>query len=259
MFSSPTAATTNQERSESWSPVRDLRSPSPMLDDENSTDDDDFDMPLLQQDPLRYFLTPATPMEEELEFDFDFDAGIEDPNSPREIVRSISPSNLGGFSSYKKTSSKTDDCAIIDDDSDDEDYIRFGSSKSFPSGLPDFDFDRPKSAGTTPPRTKDGFLSPTAFHVGSPRGRPAKRFAPPRRSFQARSRGLSMQRCHSWQEPSPDIWAVEEEPEKETMSEMGMSTEDLVKLFKEENKTRPIYISAAKPKKRVRFLLPEKE
>ncbi|KAH8652487.1 hypothetical protein BX600DRAFT_516521 [Xylariales sp. PMI_506] len=265
-------------RPDSWPPAAGRVSPA--LDDEVSTDDDDFDMPLLQRNPLTYFLTPATPEREELEFDFDFDAGIEDASRPQEIVRSISPSTLDGLKSYKPSSGpRPDDCAIVDDDDchpdedNEEDYIRFRPSKSFPSGLPDFGMDRPArvlhhrsaqaddaATAASSSSSPDSFLlSPPAFHVGSPRGRPAKRFSPPRRTFQGRSRSLPLQRRHSWREPSPDVWSIEEEPEKETMSERGLSTEDLEKFMREEKKSLPIDIPAAKPKKKVRFILPVKD
>lgn len=222
------------------------------------TDDDEFDMPLLQRNPLTYFLTPATPGEEDMEFDFDFDAGIEDSSRPQEIVRSISPSTLDGLKRYKPKNK--DDCAILEDnaDSDDEeDYIRFRPSKTSTSlSFPDFGFDRIRpTVSRSKANTAEETLSPS-FHVGSPRGRPAKRFAPPpRRAFTGRTRSFELPRRHSWREPSPDVWAIEEEPEKETMSELGLSVEDL----REAEKTQPINIPAAKPVKKVRFILPVKE
>ncbi|KAK7935146.1 hypothetical protein PG985_000641 [Apiospora marii] len=234
------------------------RSP-PLLDEDASTDDDEFDLPLLQRNPLTYFLTPATPGEDDLEFDFDFDAGIEDSSRPQEIVRSISPSTLDGLKRYKPRNK--DDCAILEDnaDSDDEeDYIRFRPSKTSSSlSFPDFGFDRIKpSVSRSQANTAEDTLSPSSFHVGSPRGRPAKRFSPPpRRAFTGRTRSFDLPRRHSWREPSPDVWAIEEEPEKETMSELGLSVEDL----RESEKTQPINIPAAKPVKKVRFILPVKE
>ncbi|KAI1505885.1 hypothetical protein F5X99DRAFT_174297 [Biscogniauxia marginata] len=241
---------------ESWPP-----SPSrlpPSLDDDGiSTDDDDIDIPSSHENPLTYFLTPPTPKDDNLEFDFDFDAGIEDSNNPRGIVRSISPSTLDGLKRYKPRD-KNRDCAILDDDEDDdddEDYIRFRPQTPLPFGFEDY-FDRPKHSTITTSQSADSLLSPTAFHVGSPRGRPVRRFAPPpRRALHARTWSLPLQRRHSWREPSPDVWSIEEEPEKETMSEMGLSIEDLEGA----EKTQPIDIPAAKPKKKVRFLLPARE
>ncbi|CAJ2507946.1 Uu.00g091320.m01.CDS01 [Anthostomella pinea] len=232
---------------------------TPSLDDDyTSTDDDDLDLPSFHENPLTYFLTPAPAKDDELEFNFDFDAGIEDSSNPRDIVRSISPSTLDGLKRYNPKY-KASDCAVLDDDEDDnEDYIRFKPQKSLPFGFEDY-FDHPKhnSPQDTLSRSTEALLSPRAFHVGSPRGRPSKRFAPPRRSFPKRPQSLSIQRRHSWREPSPDVWSIEEEPEKETMSEMGMSVGDLQDA--QEDKTQPIDIPAAKPKKIVRFILPAEE
>lgn len=244
--------------SESWPPSPSRQPPS--LDEDGSSEDE-LDMPpLLQEDPLTYFLTPATPKEEEdLEFDFDFDAGIEDSSRPRDIVRSVSPSTLDGLKKYKPKQ-KDPDCAILDDndddDDDDEDYIRFGATAPEPISYDDFEGSRSLTA--TPTLQGEDRLSPVSFHVGSPRGRPSKRFAPPRRPFGERTRGHpALKRRHSWREPSPDVWSIDEEPEKETMSEMGLSVEDLEDG--RSKKTQPIDIPAAKPKKRVRFILPVKE
>ncbi|KAI1827856.1 hypothetical protein F4861DRAFT_292165 [Xylaria intraflava] len=255
----------------SWSP-RELApsSPSrfpPALDEDRdglSTDDEDFDSAPRPENPLKYFLTPATPENDEMEFEFDFDAGIEDSNSPRRIIRSVSPSTLDGLRRYQ-SKRKDASCAILDDDdvdsdSDDgEEYIRFTPHKPLPLSLDSY-FDRPRHS---PPhnvasRTTDALLSPSSFHVGSPNGRLAKRLAPlPRRLPRGRTPGLSIRRRHSWREPSPDVWSIEEEPEKETMSEMGLSIEDLDDGM--EKKTRPIDIPATKLRKKVRFVLPVKE
>jgi hypothetical protein len=234
----------------------------PALDEDKdglSTDDEDIDSSAKLDNPLKYFLTPATPGDDELEFEFNFDAGIEDSNSPRRIIRSVSPSTLDGLKRYK-SKSKNADCAILDDDDDDEeDYIRFTPQKSLPFALDDyFDHPRHSSPNHAISRTTDASLSPSSFHVGSPRGRLANRFAPPpRRPIRGRPSSLTLQRRHSWREPSPDVWDIEEEPDKETMSEMGFSTEDFEDGL--EKKTQPIDIPAAKPRKRVRFVLPVKE
>lgn len=237
----------------------------PALDEDKdglSTDDEEFDHPPRPENPLKYFLTPATPGDDELEFEFDFDAGIEDSSSPRQIVRSVSPSTLDGLRRYK-AKSKEEDCAIIEDDDedgdDDEDYIRLTPQKSLPFGLEDF-FDHPRhgSPSHTMSQTHDTLLSPSSFHVGSPRGQLAKRFVPPpRRMLRGRPISRTLQRRHSWREPSPDVWSIDEEPEKETMSEMGLSTEDFGDDL--EKKAQPIDIPAAKPRKKVRFVLPAKE
>jgi hypothetical protein len=238
---------------DSWPSSSSPRPPS--LDEDIYSTDEDTDTPLLQDNPLTYFLTPATPKNEELEFDFDFDAGIEDPNHPREIVRSVSPSTLDGLKKYKPRSKHAESAILDPEDDDDEDYVRYNPTKSLPFGFEDF-FDRPKRPASPSSPTTQASLSPNSFHVGSPRGRPSKRFAPPRRPFNGRSSGLTLERRHSWREPSPDVWSIEEEPEKETMSEMGLSVEDLAGG---EDKSHPIDIPAARPKKRVRFVLPAKE
>jgi hypothetical protein len=235
----------------------------PALDEDKdglSTDDEEFDNSSSHENPLKYFLTPATPGDDELEFEFDFDAGIEDPNSPRHILRSVSPSTLDGLRRYK-SKSRDSESAILDDDDDDdeEDYIRFTPQKSLPFGLEDhFDHPRHNSSNHTMSQTTEALLSPSSFHVGSPRGRLAKRFAPPpRRPVRGRPPNLALRRRHSWREPSPDVWSIDEEPEKETMSEMGLSIEDLLDDLE---KTQPIDIPAAKPRrKKVRFVLPDKE
>ncbi|KAJ8129745.1 hypothetical protein O1611_g3885 [Lasiodiplodia mahajangana] len=231
----------------------------PALDEDKdglSTDDEDIDNSARLENPLKYFLTPATPGDDEMEFMFDFDAGIEDSNSPRHIIRSVSPSTLDGLRRYKARS-KEADCNILEDeedsDDDEEEYIRFTSQKPLPFGLDDY-FDHPRHSS----QTNDNLLSPSSFHVGSPRGRLAKRFTPPpRHVLRGRPTNRTLQRRHSWREPSPDVWSIDEEPEKETRSEMGLSIEDLD--GDSEKKTQPIDIPAAKPRKKVRFMLPAKE
>ncbi|KAI1188496.1 hypothetical protein F5B17DRAFT_264833 [Nemania serpens] len=238
----------------------------PALDEDKdglSTDDEDIDSSTRPENPLKYFLTPATPGDDELEFEFDFDAGIEDSSSPRRIVRSVSPSTLDGLRRYKPKSRETDynvpEGREDDDDDDDEEYIRFTAQRSLPFGLDDyFDHPRHSSSGHSMSQSPDSLLSPSSFHVGSPRGHLAKRFTPPPRHV-ARGRPAlrTLQRRHSWREPSPDVWSIDEEPEKETRSEMGLSIEDLDDGL--EKKTQPIDIPAAKPRKKVRFLLPVQE
>lgn len=231
--------------------------PPALLDDDKeglSTDDEDIDSSLRHENPIKYFLTPATPGDDELEFQFDFDAGIEDPNSHAPIIRSVSPSTLDGLRRYK-AKSKTSDCAILDDDDEDEDYIRFTPQTSLPFGLENY-FDHPRHSSPTHgvSQATESSLSLSSFHVGSPRGRLAKPFSPPpRRPHRGRPSNPTLQRRHSWREPSPDVWDIEEEPDKETMSEMGLSVEDLDDGLQ---KTQPIDIPAAKPRKRVRFVLP---
>ncbi|OTB05246.1 hypothetical protein M426DRAFT_22109 [Hypoxylon sp. CI-4A] len=254
-------------RSELTWPPSPSRLPPSLEDDNNydtnSTDDDELDAHSSNENPMMYFLTPATPKEEDLEFDFEFDAGIEDANKPREVIRTVSPSTLDGLRKYKPKD-KLADCAVLDDDEeddddDDEEYIRFHphGHTSLPFGFEKF-FDQTRPTSTITSQTTEALLSPASFHVGSPSGRPKKRFAPPRRSNRGRAPTQSLQRRHSWREPSPDVYSIEEEPEKETMSEMGLSVEDLIDGH--EGKTQPIDIPAARPlRKKVRFVLPAKE
>ncbi|KAI0852557.1 hypothetical protein F5Y00DRAFT_175326 [Daldinia vernicosa] len=255
--------TSMRGQSEPSLPPSPSRLPPSLEDDTNSTDDDELDAQWSNENPMMYFFTPPTPKEEDLEFDFEFDAGIEDPTKPREFIRTVSPSTLDGLRKYKPRDKIKTDCAVLDDnedddddneddDDDDEDYIRFNhhGHTSLPFGFERF-FDQTRSSSTVTSQATES-LSPTAFHIGSPK-RTVKRFTPLRRSPRGRWPRQSLQRRHSWREPSPDVYSIEEEPEKETMSEMGLSVED---LSDDQEKTRPIDIPAAKPRKKVRFLLP---
>ncbi|KAL7625565.1 hypothetical protein AAE478_004785 [Parahypoxylon ruwenzoriense] len=254
----PTGAPVRDHSAPSWPPSP-SRLPPSLEEDSNSTDDDEVDISWSHENPMMYFLTPPSPKNEDLEFDFEFDAGIEDSNRPREIIRTVSPSTLDGLRKYKPKD-RLADCAVLDDDDDDddEDYIRFHSygHTPLPFGFEKF-FDQTRYNSTITSQSTEALLSPASFHVGSPRGRPRRRFAPPRRSLRGRPPCQSLQRRHSWREPSPDVYSIEEEPEKETMSEMGLSVEDLTDG--QEKKTQPIDIPAAKPRKKVRFILPVKE
>ncbi|KAI2471868.1 hypothetical protein F4781DRAFT_61704 [Annulohypoxylon bovei var. microspora] len=259
----PTDTSIRGQPETTWPPSPSRLPPSLVDDtnyDTNSTDEDELDAHWSHENPMMYFLTPPTPKEEELEFDFEFDAGIEDSNRPREIIRTVSPSTLDGLRKYKPKD-RLADCAVLDDDedsdSDDEEYIRFHphGHTSLPFGFEKF-FDQTRPTSTITSQTTEALLSPASFHVGSPGGRPSKRFAPPRRP-RGRSTIQSLQRRHSWREPSPDVYSIEEEPEKETMSERGLSVEDLIDYH--EGKTQPIDIPAAKPRKKVRFVLPVKD
>lgn len=256
--------TSPQARSDTW-PASPTQMPPSLDDDCFTTDDDEGDMSLMHdENPLTYFLSPPTPKREQddLEFDFDFDAGIEDDSHPREFVRSISPSTLDGLKKYKPRGSQSSrsECAILDDDDEDddddnEDYIRLGPSQPLPFGFETY-FDQPRQPLS---KTAEALLSPPRFHVGSLSHRPSKRFAPPRRPFRGRSQTVALTRRHSWREPSPDVWSIDEEPERETMSERGMSLENLADGYK----TQPIEIPNSKPAakkvKKVRFILPTKE
>jgi hypothetical protein len=66
-----------------------------------------------------------------------------------------------------------------------------------------------------------------------------------------------------WREPSPDVWSIEEETEEELNSETGspIAGSDRGDYLGAKEKTHKtldeiVDVSAAKPKKKVRFLLP---
>jgi hypothetical protein len=63
---------------------------------------------------------------------------------------------------------------------------------------------------------------------------------------------------HLWREPSPDVWSIEEETEEE-MSEIGSPVEVTNMDGKHLDFAFQLEQMAAKPKKKVRFLLPAKE
>jgi hypothetical protein len=63
---------------------------------------------------------------------------------------------------------------------------------------------------------------------------------------------------HAWREPSPDVWSIEEETE-ETPSDNGIGDSGYVGDAIDFDKMMGIDAVAAKPKKRVRFVLPAEE
>ena len=112
---------------DSWPPTQvrltrsssDKSEPRPLLED-------------IDENPLTYFLTPAPDTNDDID-DFsaddmlDFDAGIEDTNHPRAIIRSVSPSTLDGLSKLRAKAVSPDfdsDVVTTDEEGDDEDYIR---------------------------------------------------------------------------------------------------------------------------------------
>ncbi|OAQ67796.1 hypothetical protein VFPPC_04140 [Pochonia chlamydosporia 170] len=239
----------------SWPPtqVRLARSssnksePRPLLED-------------IDENPLTYFLTPAPDNNDDLDdFNADdmlFDAGIEDSNSPKEIVRSVSPSTLDGLSKLRaKTVSPDFDSDVVttDEEGDDEDYIRFSPpSSSFLTPFRNISVENFKLRSKSPPFGRaNGFLSPAAsFPAPSspPRGRPRQALT---RSYSAGSR-LPPRARRLWREPSPDVWSIEEETEEDLM---GVSTK--TPAFAQN--AMGVQKEAAKPKKKVRFLLPPRE
>jgi hypothetical protein len=120
----------------------------------------------MDQNPMAFFLSPA-PSIEDMDVDddliMDFDAGIEDLNHPREIVRSVSPSSLEGLGRPlpRRTSPEpelSDGQSPYEDDSEEE-YIRFQPQNTFglPFSLRDFTIDgiKPKQRAATVPSTVD--------------------------------------------------------------------------------------------------------
>jgi hypothetical protein len=259
----------SRSRRDSWPPTQVrldpvLPSVEPALED-------------IDDDPLTYFLTPA-PAVEDVDIDdmLDFDAGIEDSNHRREIVRSVSPSSLDGLSRPKSRRSSpepelSDGPSPYDDDSEEE-YIRFQPKAiGLPFNLMDFTVDgvkmKPRSftapVGSGNALTADTLLSPSSVHAPGNRGR-----TPARGLGHSRTRSLSARRRpqHIWREPSPDVWSIEEETEEDLNSEIGSSVarsdigeEDAHKKGEEEAKNKDLEVPAAKPKKKVRFVLPVKE
>jgi hypothetical protein len=212
---------------------------------------------------------------------FDFDAGIEDHKQPTPIVRSISPSNLDGGHNrlslrpptpprvYGSPSPEPDlDMAPTPEDVG-EPYLRFGSSPtgtfSLPFSLKEFANARSKTRREKPVRTASAtLLSPSPSAAASPRGRVSHRPGPrPLVAAGMRGRPKSWSgrlSPHAWREPSPDVWSIEEETEEEINSEWGGSM--MSEGRSDENyttQTKPIDILAAKPKKKVRFVLPAQD
>ena len=211
--------------------------------------------PLLEDiddNPLTYFLTPAAENDAgDIDDDMDFDAGIEDSSHPREIVRSVSPSSLEGLSKLKGrgTSPDFDSDGLTTDDDDDEDYIRFSpGSPSRLTALRNIGIDGLRLRTQSPVfgTSANGLLSAASYPAPQARGRTyaRARFVGQTRSVSARSRP-----GHLWREPSPDVWSIQEEPEEDVM----LSTET------DGTKEAEVQKLAAKPKKKVRFLLPTKE
>lgn len=244
----------------------------------------------MDEDPLTYFLTPASPPYrndggEVMDFEMDFDAGIEDSKHPTKEVRSVSPSSLGGFSrppplpphspSPPMSPATPDlefDMSTTPDDHDDAFmYARAHHHASFghmamPLLLKDFTSSKKsKSSSRSRSNAVSRNLAPPAD-----RGRPKMLKGTPLRSqvtTQSPSRRLSP---HAWREPSPDVWMIEEEPEREAAELQHVADNDITMMgdhhdaFLREGweaarvvKARTINIPAAKPRKKVRFVLPE--
>ncbi|KHO00549.1 uncharacterized protein MAM_01327 [Metarhizium album ARSEF 1941] len=237
-------------RRDSWPPTQVRLALSPPKKSEPRPLLEDID-----ENPLTYFLTPSADDNEDMDDfgadDMLFDAGIEDSNNPPEIVRSVSPSTLDGLSKLRAKSVSPDldsDVVTTDDEGDDEDYIRFSPpSSSFLTPFRSISVDSFKLRSKSPPLGRpSGFLSPTASFPApsSPtRGRPRQALT---RSFSAGSR-LPPRARRLWREPSPDVWSIEEETEEDLIMDMSTATPTSAQS------------NHAKPKKKVRFLLPARE
>lgn len=244
-------------RRESWPPTKIRLTPTNMSIKKRSSIEP---RPLLEDiddNPLTYFLTPIPDEDEDdemmmdLDLDvdmMDFDAGIEDASQPREAVRSVSPSSLEGLrkpDSNRPATPESDSDALTTDDDDEEEYIRFSpaSPSSMLSPLRDLAMESLRFRAKTPVfgLTTNALLSPNSFPAPTSsrgRGRTNNRSSP---RLQTRSLSARVRENHLWREPSPDVWSIEEETEEELMSDGGVD------------------IAAAKPKKRVRFMLPDNQ
>ncbi|KAM5356430.1 hypothetical protein ACJ41O_003076 [Fusarium nematophilum] len=260
-----------RSRRDSWPPTQMRLKPTVSTKDDPLPSLDDID-----DDPLTYFLTPAPHIDDDDLDDamMDFDAGIEDASHPRPIVRSVSPSTLDGLrkpglrpispdtSSEISTSNNEEEEDEYDDDDDDqEDYISFSPNKHGLLSLQDIFANsrppvRPKSpafgqSSNNTSSNNGGLLSPGSQQLrGRSRGRNGRQQTA--RSLSARRRPGQL-----WREPSPDVWSIEEETEEELMSDLGSSVgarSDVDDVDEASRKGK----KAAKPKKKVRFMLPAK-
>lgn len=225
--------------------------PRPLLDD-------------IDEDPFTYFLTPIPDGDDDTLHmeEMSFDAGIEDASHPRDIIRSVSPSSLSGLRSPQIRASSPDyDSSATMSDDDDEDYIRFAPGRPGLFNMRSLSADNLRQNSRSPNfgYSASQLLSPASF-PGSP---------PYRGRSQYRARGLALTRSlsasartrpgHLWREPSPDVWSIEEETEEEIMSEVGGSS-NMAGLSGAGGEGAKLSGSSqgvtAKPKKKVRFVLP---
>lgn len=239
---------------------------------------EDLNLSNMDEDPLMYFLTPAPYScsgDEGMDFDMEFDAGIEDAKHPSPIIRSVSPSSLEGLSrppprppTPPRSPATPDldyDLSGTPDEHEQYDYMesswppRRPGSVSLPRRLKDkFKVHHPKQDVGHPDSLAPPPPSPHSPRTSS-RGRATSRAAAggPQQPFTTSTTGRRSRAAparlspHAWREPSPDVWAIEEEPEAELHSEVGDGGS-----FLENAGVGPVDIPAAKPKKRVRFVLP---
>ncbi|KAL1882684.1 hypothetical protein VTK73DRAFT_1596 [Phialemonium thermophilum] len=136
-------------------------------------------------------------------------------------------------------------------------------SPSPPSPVPSLS-SSPSSPPAFPASPPSSSMSGRSTHTSGPRGVPsaAAKSSRSRNAFGASSRGS----IHAWREPSPDVWSIEEEPERETDCAMGegsatgenqsrLSLGDIVPNDPDQKVQTP----GAKPRKKVRFILPATE
>jgi hypothetical protein len=262
-------------RSERGSPpTRMVLRPS---NDRSDAEIDELDLSRIDDDPITYFLTPAQSLYDDdgdtMDFEMDFDAGIEDAKHPPPIVRSISPSSLGGLGlpppriatppriptpPSRSISPDTDrDMPLTPEDNEGYMYLD-GKGRSHSFGLP-FTL-RDLAAGKFKTQERKPADDPMSLSFPLPPGATSERVKPrPGRIRRGRSRttaSASRRSPHAWREPSPDVWSIEEETEEEVHSDRedsAMAGDNNTDL----RHSKGIDIPAAKPKKRVRFALPD--
>ncbi|KAK0651732.1 hypothetical protein B0T16DRAFT_454161 [Cercophora newfieldiana] len=241
--------------------------------DRSDAEIDDLDLSKIDDDPITYFLTPAQRLYDDddsdaMDFEMDFDAGIEDAKHPPPIVRSISPSSLGGLGlpppriptpPSRSLSPDTDrDMPLTPDDHEDYMYLA-GNGRANPFGLP-FSL-KDLAAGKLKTqekgkKTTDGSLA-LSYPLPPGAAQERARTRSGRATRRGRPRTTAFRRSpHAWREPSPDVWSIEEEAEEELHSDAGDSAMEGDHNTEIGNSIKGIDIPAAKPRKRVRFVLP---
>ncbi|KAK4226876.1 hypothetical protein QBC38DRAFT_214483 [Podospora fimiseda] len=220
---------------------------------------DVLDLTRMDEDPLTFFLTPDEG--DMMDFEMDFDAGIENDKNPPQIVRNVSPSNLQGFSrppprppTPPRSPATPDleyDLSGTPDDLDDS-FLRTAGRSPF--GMPplmprDYASEKPKSSSLRVTSGRGRSMT-TAGHNG----------------HNKRLTAGSRQSPHAWREPSPDVWSIEEKPEEERIEEEEYDSEIMDSMITEGEaamvmRARAVDIPAVKPSsekkmKKVRFVLP---
>lgn len=228
-----------------------------------------------------------------------YDAGIEDATHPPPIVRSVSPSTLDGLkrpearpptpplpssgAAGRASPSPDPDVDMLPtpeyttDDDNREEYIRLDRGApplllGLPFSLRDFAAAKSrmacgrKGSAREPKTAAEGLLSPTSQPHASARGRsafrpgsrPVNAAPPPAAKTAVRYRGVPAGRSspRAWRGPSPDVWSIEEEPEEEMVEEKARGGEG---VRKRSEGAAVDGAKAAKPRKKVRFVLPPRE